>query len=332
MSRIYVVRALVGKFFDYRISTNAQHVEDLEKQREETIDKLKAATKYNSTQQLLEKYGGESPKPSPRSNENPRKPNAKSNPSTPQQQQQQPVPRTGLMPPPTANINRGLSPASPGAATPPASSSSPQNLPPPPYGMPRSPFPPSHPQPQPQPNDEPGFAPNAFPSSQYIEQPHWYDRLLDVLLGDDETQPKNRIALLCTTCRLVNGQAAPGIKTPEELGRWRCASCGAWNGHESEASQVLANIRGQSPSPSPSQSQSQSQHQSASANETWDPVSRADVDTPSSGNPKDEAVFVAASDDARVGSGSPEEEEEDQPSRKKDSRPAKGGKAGKRRG
>lgn len=146
-----------------------------------------------------------------------------------------------------------------------------------------------------------------------------------MLLGDDETQPKNRIALLCTTCRLVNGQAAPGIKTPEELGRWRCASCGAWNGHESEASQVLANIRGQS----------QSQHQSASADETWDPVSRADVDTPSSGNPKDEAVFVAASDDARVGSGSPEEEEEeeeDQPSRKKDSRPAKGGKGGKRRG
>lgn len=140
------------------------------------------------------------------------------------------------------------------------------------------------------------------------------------MLGDDETQPKNRIALLCGNCRLVNGQAPPGVKTPEELGRWRCGSCGAWNGEESEASKVLANIRGQS--------QSQPQQQSASADEAWDPVSRADVDTPSSGNPADEAVIVAASDEGSIGADSPDEgsvkEEEQMSSKKGSNRRAKG--------
>lgn len=305
------MRALVGRFFEYRISTNAQHLEDLEKQREETIDKLKAATKYNSTQELLEKYGGESPKPTPKSNEKQQKGDARSNPSTPQQ----PVPRTGLMPPPTANINRGLSPAGGQAPTTPTS---PQNGPPP-YGA--QPPPPHLSQqqqapPPPQSMNEPGFAPNAFPPTQYIEQSHWYDRLLDVLLGDDETQPKNRIVLLCGTCRLVNGQAPPGTKTPEELGRWRCFSCGAWNGEESEASKVLANIR--------SQSQGQSR-QSASADEAWDPVSRADVDTPSSGNPAEEAVLVAASDDASASEESVKEEQTSKKGR------GKGAKSSKRR-
>lgn len=100
------------------------------------------------------------------------------------------------------------------------------------------------------PTDEPGFAPNAFPSQgQFIEQPHWYDRLLDVLLGEDEMQPRNRMAMICSSCRLVNGQAPPGIKTPEELGRWRCGSCGAWNGVESETTKILSTLR-QNPGPS----------------------------------------------------------------------------------
>lgn len=53
-----------------------------------------------------------------------------------------------------------------------------------------------------------------------------------MLLGEDETLPHNRLALICQTCRLVNGQAAPGVKTLEEVGRWRCGGCGAWNGPE----------------------------------------------------------------------------------------------------
>lgn len=229
------MRTIASRLFEYRISRTQRGLDDLQKQRDETIDKLKAATKYNSTQQLLEKYGGESPKQSlPPKTEEKRKPAAPSQPH---------VTRTGLPPPPTANIRRP-SPQQPqlGPGQPPS---------PPPFQTPghQQPYPNAPPSPQlqqpQQPNDRPGFAPNAFPSQQgqYIEQPHWYDRLLDVLLGEDEMQPRNRMAMICASCRLVNGQAPPGIKTPEELGRWRCGSCGSWNGVESETNKILTTLR-----------------------------------------------------------------------------------------
>jgi len=73
---------------------------------------------------------------------------------------------------------------------------------------------------------------------------------MDALLGEDETQAKNRIALICQQCRLVNGQAPPGTRSLEEVGKWRCSACGAWNGVESETSrlvQQLTDQNGQSP-------------------------------------------------------------------------------------
>lgn len=60
-------------------------------------------------------------------------------------------------------------------------------------------------------------------------------------------QPRNRMAMICASCRLVNGQAPPGIKTPEELGRWRCGSCGSWNGVESETTKMLSSLRQRAP-------------------------------------------------------------------------------------
>jgi hypothetical protein len=235
---IYAVRTIGSRLFEYRISRTQRGVDDLQKQRDETIEKLKTATKYNSTQQLLEKYGGESPK-------QPSAPKSKSEKPQPVTPQQPHVARTGLPPPPTANIRRP-SPQQPqqhqaGQEQRPSSS---------PYqsSIQQQPYPNSPPSPQPQqpqPQDQPGFAPNAFPGQQgpYIEQPHWYDRLLDVLLGEDEMQPRNRMAMICNACRLVNGQAPPGIKTPEELGRWRCGSCGSWNGVESETTKILSTLR-----------------------------------------------------------------------------------------
>lgn len=52
------------------------------------------------------------------------------------------------------------------------------------------------------------------------------------MLGEDETLAKNRLALICSNCRLVNGQAPPGTRSLEEIGRWRCGGCGGWNGFE----------------------------------------------------------------------------------------------------
>ncbi|KAJ9489408.1 hypothetical protein VN97_g3879 [Penicillium thymicola] len=305
---IYGVRTLSSRIFDYRISRLQRRLDDFHKQREETIEKLKVATKYNSTQQLLEKYGGESPKPSP----GPKGQTEKGKPA----QQPQHVPRTGLPPPPTANIRR------------PPSTSQTQNEPPSPdypsppleltQGGPQTPQQPSFPPPfTPQPpTDQPSFAPNAFSQNgESIEQPHWYDRLLDVLLGEDETQPRNRMVMICSACRLVNGQAPPGIKTPEELGRWRCGSCVAWNGVESETTKILNNLR----------------QDAVPAEGTWEPVSKAEADTQSSES-TEEGVMVASSEEEQVNSiGSDAEdqtEEEPRPAPvRRSKRGAKGGKA-----
>jgi hypothetical protein len=76
-------------------------------------------------------------------------------------------------------------------------------------------------------------------------EPHWYDRIFDVLLGEDETAPKNRIVLICKACRLVNGQAPPGTKSLSELGIWKCMSCGALNGELDEGERIVKEVLGQ---------------------------------------------------------------------------------------
>lgn len=76
---------------------------------------------------------------------------------------------------------------------------------------------------------------------------HWYDRVFDVLLGEDETAPKNRIALICASCRLVNGQAPPGVTSLADVGMWRCMSCGARNGEtvEDEGQRIVREVLGE---------------------------------------------------------------------------------------
>ncbi|PGG98704.1 hypothetical protein AJ79_08790 [Helicocarpus griseus UAMH5409] len=305
---IYVVRLALDTYYQYRISNTQSYLDDLQKQRDKTIEKLKEATKYNSTQQLLEKYGGDSPQRSgqqkgPASGTGPG--GAANKKRDPRMRVSLPAPsgRTGIAPPPTANIPRlqpGSVPTTP-MRSPPMHD---QRGPPQPSNLNPNQYQQEPSQQPPQLADEPGFAPNAFPPSynqpppaqqQHFDphQSHWYDRILDVLLGEDETLPKNRLALICTQCRLVNGQAAPGIRNLEELGRWRCGSCGAWNGQESETKKALAGIqeaaaqsdiggRGASPAVH-SRNRSQSQppvilEPSRGTEGAWEPVSgRASV-------------------------------------------------------
>lgn len=66
---------------------------------------------------------------------------------------------------------------------------------------------------------------------------------MDVLLGEDEALPKNRLALICKHCRLVNGQAPPGVKGVEDIGKWRCGGCGGWNGEENEARKLMKEMK-----------------------------------------------------------------------------------------
>lgn len=190
-------------------------MKDQQAERAKTIQKLKDATKYDSTMELIEKYGGEKKKAEEKKKDEKQQ----------QQDQQQQGPngppnRTRLPPPPTANIQPRVpsGPHSPAPGSPPSSELN--SL---------------------EPSAE--FAPNAFshppPSQQQRPysssgggETHWYDRIFDVLLGDDETLPKNRIVLVCQSCRLVNGQAPPGTRSLAEMGVWRCMACHAVNGEQ----------------------------------------------------------------------------------------------------
>src|SRR3954452_13888834 len=97
---------LLTTYYNYRISNVTSHLQDLHKEREATIEKLKAATKYDSTQQLLEKYGSAPhkslqtlPPYGDKQNAGPRGPDEKANSQVRQ--------RLPLVPPATANIPRG---------------------------------------------------------------------------------------------------------------------------------------------------------------------------------------------------------------------------------
>jgi hypothetical protein len=101
---------------------------------------------------------------------------------------------------------------------------------------------------------------------------------MDVLLGEDETNPRNRLVLICQNCRLVNGQAPPGMKSLEELGRWRCGGCGAWNGAENETKKVLADIKSQT----------------QSTEGAWETVHRKEEEVASSEEATDDGVIVGS--------------------------------------
>jgi len=240
---IYVVRTVSTAVFDYRINRLTARLKALQADRNKTIQKLKDATKYDTTLQLLEKYGGSDGKPK-------KGKKTEDDEGAEENKKNMPVKRTGthgrtnMPPPPTANIQR-----------PPISA--PGTPQPRPHGALGTPLQPS---PQPEMDASAEFAPNAFdgrgppPAMQHhpaamavapaTPESHWYDRILDTLLGEDETAAKNRIVLICAKCRLVNGQAPPGTKSLAELGMWKCMACGANNGEVDEGKRIMREVLG----------------------------------------------------------------------------------------
>ncbi|KAK2054979.1 hypothetical protein LY76DRAFT_206905 [Colletotrichum caudatum] len=240
---IYLTRTAVTALFNYRIDALEARLKEQHADRAKTIQKLKEATRYDTTLELLEKYGGNEGKAKA-------KRQSVSEADKKQQQQQQqgngrgknaPGGRTNMPPPPTANIQRRESPF-PGQASPPPAFQSGQGPRQPPNGL--------------APTEE--FAPNAYAhppppptQSQHFAQAdgvpgssHWYDRIMDLLLGEDETASKNKIVLICKSCRLVNGQAPPGTKTLSEVGTWKCMGCGATNGEMDEGKRIMREVLG----------------------------------------------------------------------------------------
>ncbi|KAI1212116.1 uncharacterized protein F4807DRAFT_458318 [Annulohypoxylon truncatum] len=234
---IYLVRTFTNAYFSYRIDSLEARLKDHQAERAKTIQKLKDATKYDSTLELLEKYGGTGEKrnqPKKQEEVEEREDHGKG--------QQRKVSNTGsvppsarinIPPPPTANIQR------PPSRAPVLGPMQPRQDP---SLMPR----PHTPLDQ-QPTEE--FAPNAGPLpisyAQYDMSPgppRWYDRIMDLMLGEDETASKNRIVLICKKCRLVNGQAPPGTKSLTELGTWKCISCRSLNGEIDEGKKIIREV------------------------------------------------------------------------------------------
>lgn len=249
---IYVMRTLTHAYFTMRIETIEARLKDQQTERATTIQKLKDATKYDSTHELLEKYGGEKPKRATQNHgEDEREKNTKDGNNGRGRHSSLgpngPPSRTTFAPPPTANIQRP--PSAQGAPT---SIRHPNLIPLPPSRPSSSHNPP--PRHQLQPLDFTAeFAPNAddlphTPYPQYDHNPNnthrWYDRILDLMLGEDETAPKNRIVLICQNCRLVNGQAPPGTKALPDVGLWKCMSCGSMNGEMDEGKKIMREVLG----------------------------------------------------------------------------------------
>ncbi|KAL2206142.1 hypothetical protein CC79DRAFT_1322638 [Sarocladium strictum] len=244
---VFGIRKTLSAIFNYRMETLSTRLNEQQKERAKTIQKLKDATKYDSTLELIEKYGGSDGKSRTKGHED--EDNAGTDGDKAKKQRHSnvgPMPgRTTMPPPPTANIQRH-DPSTPGSTL----QQSPRALGHDPM-EPTAEFAPNAGAPSSErrmPSDhiqDRGF--NPAPAT--YESGHWYDRIFDVLLGEDETAPKNRIALICQSCRTVNGQAPPGTRSLAELGLWRCMSCGASNGVEEEDAgkrivrEVLGNAR-----------------------------------------------------------------------------------------
>jgi len=247
LSSIWSIRKLFDLYYNYRIGNAEGALEELQTKQNDTIEKLKAATKFSTTQSIIEKYGRGSSSGSSSSADTDKKQQQKS--GTPQggsanqQLRQRPESQSGLQGP--AQV---ASPIAPSTTQQIQQQFIQQQM----MAQQRAGLPsPAQMQLQPYPGIKPDTPeisgrpslnaplpnlPQTQPSSQQLIQPEeatspkWYDRLLDVIVGEDETSAKNRYALICRNCRMVNGLAPPGTTSLEDMEGWGCARCGTWNG------------------------------------------------------------------------------------------------------
>lgn len=189
------VRYIVKWVYDRRINGLEAHLEVLKLEQKEKIEQLKTKTNFYSTQSLLERYGGPQSTPT---REQTQSSSAESSPALRKR-------KSRLVNTPSRNST----PEHPNQRL----SAGPQQL-----SMPS------------QLSSVVAQAP-PLASPEPIGPPKWYDRLLDVIVGEDESKPQNRYALICKVCRTHNGLAPPG-ETDVSLIRYICPRCGTINGEE----------------------------------------------------------------------------------------------------
>ncbi|KAG5518580.1 hypothetical protein PMAC_002976 [Pneumocystis sp. 'macacae'] len=72
----------------------------------------------------------------------------------------------------------------------------------------------------------------SFPVDTYFKSSQdnsFISRILNFIIGPDETSPENRYALICKNCGIHNGLALYGEKW--ESIKYICINCGTWNGN-----------------------------------------------------------------------------------------------------
>jgi hypothetical protein len=205
-SRVYALRLSGRWWYTRSIEREVREKEVLKQRLDEKIEELKEKSDYYNTQQLLERYDPKSISP--------KEGNAEFRDLPPNQQH--------LQKPSIDNFRQrqGL-----------------DNL------RQRGPVLPPLPPPitpatfTPQPQNIPSFHPSAFsppPSPTLAPQQHhsktFLDRVLDLIVGEDENAADHRYALICRHCRAHNGLAPPGERG-EDVG-YLCGRCGGWNGPE----------------------------------------------------------------------------------------------------
>jgi endoplasmic reticulum junction formation protein lunapark len=209
IGRVYGMRRSVKWWYTRRIEREIQEKEDVKTRLNEKIEELKEKSDYYNTQQLLERYD---PKSLPKSSGSERR---RGHPNDPPLRYN--VPEIENLGHQSQSLRQRGNP----------------NLPLPPLPPPISPSAFAS-APPPQPQNIPQFHPSAFsppPSPTLVDQPHsktFLDRVLDLLVGEDENAADHRYALICRHCRAHNGLAPPGERG-DEVG-YLCGRCGGWNG------------------------------------------------------------------------------------------------------
>lgn len=212
---IYVVRYCVKSVFDYLMNSNSEYIKTLQAEQEKLIEDLKQKTNFYSTQALLDRFDGRVAHPPPRK---------KSGTGAPQvEEEDESIKKQPMVTPEGASTEFTFNS--------------------PVQDQPRTPSP--NPNPNLQQSNTPNqsqqlFQPQLQPVHAVPYQPQWYDRILDMIAGEDEYSPKTRYALICYNCHNHNGLAPPG-QLPEYT-IYICPHCGKENGKPQKRKEEEADV------------------------------------------------------------------------------------------
>ena len=196
-------------------------MEELHTTQRRKVEELKTKTNFYSTQSLLDRYDPDSPNQSPKRTTNSPKGSLRHRASQERADSPAGAPR---LPFPRHQLSSDLQDGSPtkqqfsaiGLKDPNLSSSHSQ------FSLSEQLQPPFQPRP-----DQP-----PLPLPRQTEHKTPFDRILDLLVGEDENSPMSREALICGHCGNHNGLAPKGEVALSV--RYLCPRCGNWNGKASE--------------------------------------------------------------------------------------------------